>query len=361
MYFLAKYNTQTDIRFAMVKRGVVDLAATADWTPATGDTKISKDGGSVANTTNNPSAVAGTGSITWKLTLTAAELSAAEINIQIVDSATKAVEDQFLTIYTYGNAAAKHPIDLSTVIENQVWDALRSAHIATGSMGQSGASISRDGTAQAGAAGSITLDASASATNDFYKGSVVYIYTGTGAGQSPRTISGYVGATKVASVSPNWTTTPDATSKFIIWTVDDPAIVGSDSKTLLSTDTQSGVTIPTVTTLTNAPADSASLTAIKTVTDALMYKKNTALANFEFVMTDSTTHLAKTGLVNGDFTKTESIDGAAFAALSGTIAEVGNGVYKISLTSGEMNGGFITLRFVASGADDTLVSIKTNL
>ena len=44
MFLLAKYNTQTAIRFAMVKRGAVDLAATGDWTPATGDTKISKDG-----------------------------------------------------------------------------------------------------------------------------------------------------------------------------------------------------------------------------------------------------------------------------------------------------------------------------
>lgn len=116
MYLWAKYNTATDIRFPMVKRGVVDLAVTGDWTPATGDTKISKDGGTVANTTNNPAIVAGTGSVSWKLTVTATELQAAEVNIQIVDSATKAVEDQFLTIYTYGNASAKIQTDLSDVV-----------------------------------------------------------------------------------------------------------------------------------------------------------------------------------------------------------------------------------------------------
>lgn len=116
MYLLAKYNTQTSFRFPMVKRGVADFAASADWTPATGDTKISKDGGSFANTTNNPSAVAGTGSIGWTLTVTAAELSAAEVNIQIVDSATKAVEDQWLTVYTYGHASAKIPADLSDTV-----------------------------------------------------------------------------------------------------------------------------------------------------------------------------------------------------------------------------------------------------
>lgn len=116
MFFLAKYNTQTTFTFPIVKRGVVDLAATADWTPATGDTKISKDGGNVANATNNPAAVGGTGSVSWSLTLTAAELSAAVIDIQIVDSATKAVEDQYLKIYTYGNASAKIPVDLSDTV-----------------------------------------------------------------------------------------------------------------------------------------------------------------------------------------------------------------------------------------------------
>jgi len=113
MFLLAKYGTETAIRFSIVKRGAVDLAATGDWTPAAGDTKISKDGGSFANTTNNPSAIGGTGSVGWTLTLTASELQAAEVNIQIVDAATKAVEDQYLVIYTYGNASAKIPFDMN--------------------------------------------------------------------------------------------------------------------------------------------------------------------------------------------------------------------------------------------------------
>lgn len=115
MFFLAKYGTETTFRFPMLKRGVVDLAVTADWTPATGDTKISKDGGNFANATNNPAAVGGTGSVGWTLTLTATELQAAEVNVQIVDSATKAVEDQFLVIYTHGNASAKFVSDFDTI------------------------------------------------------------------------------------------------------------------------------------------------------------------------------------------------------------------------------------------------------
>src|SRR5687767_13480536 len=172
MFLLAKYGVQTSFRFPMVKRGVVDLAATADWTPATGDTKISKDGGAVANTTNNPAAVTGTGSVMWTLTLTATELTAAEVQIQIVDSATKAVEDTVLNIYTYGNASAKIPLDLSTSIENQVWDSLRANHVVPGSVGLMPRGCISDGTAQAGTASSITLSASEPTTVNIFRGAV---------------------------------------------------------------------------------------------------------------------------------------------------------------------------------------------
>lgn len=73
----------------------------------------------------------------------------------------------------------------------------------------------RSGTAQAGAASSITLDASASATNNLYNGETVFIRSGAGVGQSA-VITAYVGATKVATVSPAWATTPDSSSVFSI-------------------------------------------------------------------------------------------------------------------------------------------------
>ncbi len=103
MYILAKYNTATTIYFPMVKRGLVDLAATADWTPANGDCNISKDGGAQANPAGTVAISTG---VTWKLALSGTELSAAIVQVMIVDSATKAVEDQWLEIRTYGNASA---------------------------------------------------------------------------------------------------------------------------------------------------------------------------------------------------------------------------------------------------------------
>src|SRR5439155_8408536 len=73
----------------------------------------------------------------------------------------------------------------------------------------------RAGTAQAGAAGTITLDASASATTDFYADTIITITGGTGSGQTRR-CSAYNGSTKVATTVPNWATNPDNTSTFAV-------------------------------------------------------------------------------------------------------------------------------------------------
>ena len=73
------------------------------------------------------------------------------------------------------------------------------------------------GAAQAGTSSTITLKATASATDDVYNGMYVTITSGTGSGQI-RLISDYVGSTKVATVTPNWTTAPDATSNYEVTT-----------------------------------------------------------------------------------------------------------------------------------------------
>lgn len=87
----------------------------------------------------------------------------------------------------------------------------------------------RQSTAQAGGAATITLDSSASATNGIYVGQWVHITSGTGSGQYGL-ISGYVGSTKVATVSANWSVQPDNTSVFEI----------TDSKAAYSNLTNTG-------------------------------------------------------------------------------------------------------------------------
>jgi hypothetical protein len=108
MMILAKYNTATDLYIPMVKRGVLDLAVSADWTPATGDVKLSKDGGADANIGTLPTAPASTTG-KWKFVFTGSELSCKILMVTVIDSATKAVEDQAFIVHTYGHASAMYP------------------------------------------------------------------------------------------------------------------------------------------------------------------------------------------------------------------------------------------------------------
>lgn len=332
------------------------------------------------------------------------------------------------------------------------------------------------GTAQAGAAGSITLAAGAGGATDLYKGARIATTGGTGVGQS-RMITAFNDTTKVASVAPNWVTNPDATTTYEIQAADsslgtiqndpqsvtdlkdfsdagyDPAtnkvqgvvlvdttttntdMVGTNSAALASvctearlseldaatggkaanqidlikTDTAAILTdtaeigtagagltdlggmsttmkgqvntevdsaldtaipgtptadsinerVKAIDDLTQA-AGSGDLAAIKTKTDNQPegIKKNAALSNFEFLMVDSTDHVTpKTGLT---VTGQRSIDGGAFAAVGGSIAEVANGIYQFDALAADTNGDLITWRFSAAAADDVFFTFKAS-
>ena len=77
--------------------------------------------------------------------------------------------------------------------------------------------IVHSGTAQGPGTGNnqIQLDAGASSTNGAYDPGLVFIETGTGAGQT-RLILQYNGSTKVATVDRDWRVNPDNTSEFVI-------------------------------------------------------------------------------------------------------------------------------------------------
>lgn len=107
----------------------------------------------------------------------------------------------------------------------------------------------------------------------------------------------------------------------------------------------------------NLPTD---VDAIKAQTDNRPdgIKKNTALSNFMFFMVDTADHISgKTGLT---ITATRSIDGAAFSSCVNSASEVGNGFYKIDLDSTDLNGDIISFRFIGSGADDRVITVKTD-
>lgn len=150
-----------------------------------------------------------------------ADLSAAD-NVQVVSDAAG---DTTQSVTVTGRDAAgvlqseaKTLTGLTPVAMTAVtnWkDLLKAVKSATtaGHVAVEAVTAERTGTAQAGAAASITLDAGASATDDAYNGMVIRITGGTGAGQIRR-VYDYAGATKVVTPARDWTTAPDATSTF---------------------------------------------------------------------------------------------------------------------------------------------------
>lgn len=86
--------------------------------------------------------------------------------------------------------------------------------VAFGAVGGFASMVTATGTAQAGTTSTITLEAGASATTSHHNGDLIHIVDGAGVGQS-RLIKSYLGGTRVATVTPNWTTAPDNTSVYV--------------------------------------------------------------------------------------------------------------------------------------------------
>ena len=110
----------------------------------------------------------------------------------------------------------------SLAVADAVWDELLTGaqHNDTNSAGRllrqvDAAFVITEGTAQAGAAGTITLAAGESATDNLYRGDRVQIIAGTGLGEHG-IITAYTGSTKVATMSENWVVQPDNTSEYIL-------------------------------------------------------------------------------------------------------------------------------------------------
>jgi len=113
-------------------------------------------------------------------------------------------------------------------------------------------------------------------------------------------------------------------------------------------------------------ATAAALTTVDTVVDAIKaktdnlpegIKKNTALSNFPVLMVLSSDHVTSaTGKTVSGY---RSIDGGAFASVTGAIAEVSNGLYQFDAAAADTNGDTIMWRFTATDCDDTWIPIKT--
>lgn len=112
---------------------------------------------------------------------------------------------------------------------DDVWDEVLTAathNVATSAgrrVRELGAYHISSGTAQAGAAHSITLDAGETAGDHIFNRNLIVLLGGTGVGQT-RTIVDYASSSKVAVVDRDWVTNPDATSEYTIIPDDTPLV-----------------------------------------------------------------------------------------------------------------------------------------
>ena len=103
------------------------------------------------------------------------------------------------------------------------------------------------------------------------------------------------------------------------------------------------------------PDDAARLGLTDLPNGPMMVKKNTALAGFAFPMYDSSGNLT-TGLT---VTGQRALNGGAFSNVTNAVSEISNGWYTVDLAAGDVNGNTVALRFHASGAVDTVITLIT--
>ncbi len=103
--------------------------------------------------------------------------------------------------------------------------------------------------------------------------------------------------------------------------------------------------------------------AVDEIRDAILPTQNVAFNNIEFLFVAASDHVTPVTGATGT-SVTRSIDGGAFGAGTGTLAEVGNGIYQYDASAADMNGGIITFRFIGTGGtpgapDDRFLTIVT--
>lgn len=112
---LAKYNQSKTVDFCLyITDATTGAVKVENAVHASGDTYLMKDEGAEANTTN---AFTDEGSC-YSIVLTATEMSAARVTLNIEDQGTKAWADKCVVIETYGNASAEHAFDLDAATQS---------------------------------------------------------------------------------------------------------------------------------------------------------------------------------------------------------------------------------------------------
>lgn len=236
--FYGKYGVATTVTFTLRSPSATDsdtfYYATGDAGDALaqGDCFIFKDGAYDSTADNAPAEVTSTGNEVsiYTLQLSATEMSAGFVDVIVADQSATAFRDAHIRVFTEINLG-NVDIDAS---QNTNTSALKLTGIGTGHgleaiggatgndiEGVLGNHVLDSGTTAAGTGTSVTLPATASASNDYYNGAIILLHSGTGAGQA-RVITDYVGSTKVGTLNKAWVTAPGAAGEYVIIPGTDP-------------------------------------------------------------------------------------------------------------------------------------------
>ena len=222
-------------------------------------------------------------------------------------------------------------------IADGVWDEVLAGntHNVQNSAGkrlrQLGGLILHDGTLQAGSTStSAVLDAGASTVDDFYNHTKILIGGGTGSEQEA-IISDYVGSTRVATITPAWRTTPDATSEFeIVPAVAHAATVAGGyeggSVWIDTVDGVSGTQLYVNGTVDN-PVDN--IADARTIADALNMHIFTSLPGSSFTLAQTFNNFQFTGVGYTLNFGSQDVGGSRF--IGGAILGIGSGSTRIVL------------------------------
>lgn len=166
------------------------------------DSEIIKNGDALTDCTNEATEIGGGW---YYLSLTAAEMTADSVSIEVRSSSTGAQTVRM-------KLAPRKLVSLRT------------------------------GTAQGGAAGYITLDASAGAKDDIWNGCLVVATIDSNV--EARVISNYTGSSQQAAVVPNWNVTPDSDDTFVVY-LPEGRQINEANLTAVNSATASGVDLDT--------------------------------------------------------------------------------------------------------------------
>lgn len=213
----APYGTAYSFRAPVIKANSSNFVGAVDWTPAAGQVKVIKDGGSAADISTLPTYISGQYTMNWSLS--ASEMASDEIIIQVLDRAN--TTDQMFRIITQPDGAL------------------------------------RSRTIQSGSNNVIRLDSSASATDNIYTGAIITIIAGSGAGQQ-RVILQYNGTSKDATLDANVVGTLNSTSVYALY----PQGIYGLTQSQVSSAVTTGLTSYGTSNLTSAQVQSAASAAL---------------------------------------------------------------------------------------------------